>query len=157
VYTRAMQLQQAAGSRAAAQSCRLWLAGLDMSALANSSLASDEAAAAGPSCCCLYYGPSDFCPNPPSSLPVPFRPSPFQDLLTRHKRVVAQYLSEHYQPFFEAYNKLLRSSNYVTRRQSLKVGGTVQGRATNERIPRRQWRTERLSGAVLLQVTPVSL
>jgi len=44
-----------------------------------------------------------------------------QDLLTRHKRVVAQYLSEHYQPFFEAYNKLLRSSNYVTRRQSLKV------------------------------------
>jgi hypothetical protein len=45
-----------------------------------------------------------------------------QDLLTRHKRVVAQYLSEHYQPFFEAYNKLLRSSNYVTRRQSLKVG-----------------------------------
>lgn len=48
-----------------------------------------------------------------------------QDLLTRHKRVVAQYLSEHYQPFFEAYNKLLRSSNYVTRRQSLKVGGLV--------------------------------
>lgn len=41
--------------------------------------------------------------------------------MTRHKRVVAQYLSEHYQPFFEAYNKLLRSSNYVTRRQSLKV------------------------------------
>jgi hypothetical protein len=48
-------------------------------------------------------------------------PPPEQDLLTRHKRVVAQYLSEHYQPFFEAYNKLLRSSNYVTRRQSLKV------------------------------------
>lgn len=47
---------------------------------------------------------------------------PPQDLLTRHKRVVAQYLSEHYQPFFDAYNKLLRSSNYVTRRQSLKVG-----------------------------------
>lgn len=43
--------------------------------------------------------------------------------MTRHKRVVAQYLSEHYQPFFEAYNKLLRSSNYVTRRQSLKVRG----------------------------------
>lgn len=54
--------------------------------------------------------------------------------MTRHKRVVAQYLSEHYQPFFEAYNKLLRSSNYVTRRQSLKVrgGGTPKEGKTGD-------------------------
>jgi calcium binding protein 39 len=44
-----------------------------------------------------------------------------QDLLTRHKSVVAQFLADRYQPFFEAYEQLLKSSNYVTRRQSLKV------------------------------------
>ena len=44
-----------------------------------------------------------------------------QDLLTRHKAMVAVYLSEHYCSFFQDYSKLLQSSNYVTRRQSLKV------------------------------------
>ena len=44
-----------------------------------------------------------------------------QDLLTRHKAMVAVYLSEHYRSFFQDYSKLLQSSNYVTRRQSLKV------------------------------------
>ena len=44
-----------------------------------------------------------------------------QDLLTRHKAMVAVYLSEHYRSFFLDYSKLLQSSNYVTRRQSLKV------------------------------------
>lgn len=51
--------------------------------------------------------------------------SSFKDLLTRHKPLVAQYLSDHYQEFFEAYMKLLQSSNYVTRRQSLKLLGEL--------------------------------
>jgi calcium binding protein 39 len=42
-------------------------------------------------------------------------------LLTRHKALVAEFLAEHYSDFFEAYNKLLQSDNYVTKRQSLKV------------------------------------
>lgn len=47
--------------------------------------------------------------------------STFKDLLTRHKAAVAQFLSDHYTRFFEAFYRLLQSSNYVTRRQSLKV------------------------------------
>ncbi|KAJ9505535.1 hypothetical protein QJQ45_028044 [Haematococcus lacustris] len=74
----------------------------------------------------------------------------FKDLLTRHKPFVAQFLQDHYNEvrhrsspgcksahacmtdcsfsvvvamqFFPAYNKLLQSGNYVTRRQSLKAG-----------------------------------
>ncbi len=46
----------------------------------------------------------------------------FKDLLTRHKPMVAQFLSEHYDDFFLQYTTLLQSDNYVTRRQSLKVG-----------------------------------
>lgn len=45
-----------------------------------------------------------------------------QDLLTRHKALVAEYLLENYADFFASYNKLLQSENYVTKRQSLKVG-----------------------------------
>ncbi|GAX75482.1 hypothetical protein CEUSTIGMA_g2925.t1 [Chlamydomonas eustigma] len=51
--------------------------------------------------------------------------STFKDLLTRHKGVVALYLQEHYAEFFAAYMKLLQSSNYVTRRQSLKLLGEM--------------------------------
>eukprot|EP00877_Chromochloris_zofingiensis_P008074 jgi/Chrzof1/351/Cz01g12170.t1 len=51
--------------------------------------------------------------------------SSFKDLLTRHKGAVAQYLSDHYQKFFEAYSDLLKSPNYVTRRQSLKLLGEL--------------------------------
>lgn len=47
--------------------------------------------------------------------------STFKDLLTRHKAAVAQFLADHYQRFFDAFYSLLQSSNYVTRRQSLKV------------------------------------
>lgn len=51
--------------------------------------------------------------------------STFKDLLTRHKAMVAVYLSEHYRSFFLDYSKLLQSSNYVTRRQSLKLLGEL--------------------------------
>jgi ABC-type uncharacterized transport system permease subunit len=44
-----------------------------------------------------------------------------QDLLTRHKQVVAQFLQDNFTRFFDAFSALLQSNNYVTRRQSLKV------------------------------------
>ena len=45
----------------------------------------------------------------------------FQDLLTVHKNSAAQFLEKNYDRFFSDYKKLLKSENYVTRRQSLKV------------------------------------
>ncbi|KAJ3683859.1 hypothetical protein LUZ60_014086 [Juncus effusus] len=46
--------------------------------------------------------------------------STFKDLLTRHETTVAQFLSSNYEQFFELYARLLVSSNYLTRRQSVK-------------------------------------
>jgi calcium binding protein 39 len=45
----------------------------------------------------------------------------FKELLTRHKAIVAEFLEKQYDVFFEKYNGLLNSTNYVTKRQSLKV------------------------------------
>ncbi|KAK1278719.1 putative MO25-like protein [Acorus gramineus] len=45
----------------------------------------------------------------------------FKDLLTKHENEVSQFLTVHYDQFFELYEKLLTSQNYVTRRQSLKL------------------------------------
>ncbi|RZC52399.1 hypothetical protein C5167_020825 [Papaver somniferum] len=45
----------------------------------------------------------------------------FKELLTKHETAVSEYLTAHYEEFFELYEKLLTSPNYVTRRQSLKV------------------------------------
>ncbi|XP_072976285.1 uncharacterized protein [Typha angustifolia] len=42
------------------------------------------------------------------------------DLLTKHEIAVSQFLSSNYEQFFELYEKLLTSTNYVTRRQSVK-------------------------------------
>ncbi|KAJ7980164.1 Calcium-binding protein 39 [Quillaja saponaria] len=47
--------------------------------------------------------------------------STFKDLLTRHGKVVSEFLTAHYDEFFDLYEKLLTSSSYVTRRQSLKL------------------------------------
>ncbi|KAK4737854.1 hypothetical protein R3W88_001551 [Solanum pinnatisectum] len=47
--------------------------------------------------------------------------STFKDLLTKHESAVSQYLTNNYSEFFEQYEKLLTSPNYVTRRQSLKL------------------------------------
>ncbi|KAK3010661.1 hypothetical protein RJ639_011826 [Escallonia herrerae] len=44
-----------------------------------------------------------------------------QDLLTKHATAVSEFLIAHYDEFFEQYEKLLTSTNYVTRRQSLKL------------------------------------
>ncbi|XP_027333567.1 calcium-binding protein 39 isoform X4 [Abrus precatorius] len=47
--------------------------------------------------------------------------STFKDLLTKHANVVSGFLTAHYDEFFDLYEKLLTSPNYVTRRQSLKI------------------------------------
>lgn len=47
--------------------------------------------------------------------------STFKELVTRHKAVCAEFLDSKYDEFFQAYQNLLNSENYVTRRQSLKV------------------------------------
>lgn len=46
-----------------------------------------------------------------------------KELLTRHDAVIYEFLHTHYRHFFELYDRLLSSSNYVTRRQSLKLLG----------------------------------
>ncbi|GAB4843500.1 hypothetical protein Ancab_013461, partial [Ancistrocladus abbreviatus] len=45
----------------------------------------------------------------------------FKDLLTKHEKEVSEYLTAQYDQFFDMYEKLLISANYVTRRQSLKL------------------------------------
>lgn len=47
--------------------------------------------------------------------------STFKDLLTKHPAAVSEFLTNHYSEFFEQYENLLTSANYVTRRQSLKI------------------------------------
>nr|KJB69181.1 hypothetical protein B456_011G009300 [Gossypium raimondii] len=50
----------------------------------------------------------------------------FKELLTRHKSTVAEFLSKNYDWFFAEYNsKLLESSNYITRRQAVKLLGDI--------------------------------
>ncbi|MBA0868615.1 hypothetical protein Goshw_016363 [Gossypium schwendimanii] len=50
----------------------------------------------------------------------------FKELLTRHKSTVAEFLSKNYDWFFAEYNsKLLESSNYITRRQAIKLLGDI--------------------------------
>eukprot|EP00803_Ostreobium_quekettii_P008844 evm.model.scf_195.9 EVM.evm.TU.scf_195.9 scf_195:52259-58872(-) len=55
----------------------------------------------------------------------------FRDLVTRHKDLVAGYLDERFDEFFPRYNKCLRSKNYVTRRQLLKLLGELLLAPTN--------------------------
>ncbi|KAI4296009.1 hypothetical protein L6164_035999 [Bauhinia variegata] len=50
----------------------------------------------------------------------------FKELLTRHKSTVTDFLSKNYEWFFAEYNsKLLESSNYITRRQAVKLLGDM--------------------------------
>ncbi|KAJ0979666.1 hypothetical protein J5N97_015140 [Dioscorea zingiberensis] len=58
----------------------------------------------------------------------------FKELLTRHETAVSQFLSAHYEQFFELYEKLLTSANYVTRRQSLKFLSEFLLEAPNSQI-----------------------
>lgn len=49
----------------------------------------------------------------------------FQELLTRHKMLCAEFLEANYDQVFKHYQQLLNSENYVTRRQSLKLLGEL--------------------------------
>lgn len=49
----------------------------------------------------------------------------FQELLTRHKILCADFLEVNYDKVFNHYQRLLNSENYVTRRQSLKLLGEL--------------------------------
>lgn len=48
-----------------------------------------------------------------------------KDLLTKHKLLVAMFLESQYDVFFAHYHALIRSQNYVTKRQSLKLLGEI--------------------------------
>ncbi|EKM53238.1 uncharacterized protein PHACADRAFT_99790 [Phanerochaete carnosa HHB-10118-sp] len=48
-----------------------------------------------------------------------------KETLTRHKPMVADYLDKNYDRFFASYTQLIMSSNYVTKRQSLKLLGEI--------------------------------
>ncbi|KAK7202487.1 Mo25-like protein [Myxozyma melibiosi] len=47
--------------------------------------------------------------------------STLRDLLTRHKSLALEFFTENTEKFFQQYNNLLQSSNYVTKRQSIKL------------------------------------
>jgi calcium binding protein 39 len=49
----------------------------------------------------------------------------FKEILTRHKSMVAEYLEKNYDRFFAMYGALIASTNYVTKRQSLKLLGEI--------------------------------
>jgi len=51
--------------------------------------------------------------------------STFKDVLTKHKSLVAEFLEANYDKFFTKYVVLLNSTNYVTKRQSLKLLGEL--------------------------------
>ncbi|KAL6593800.1 hypothetical protein ACP70R_012339 [Stipagrostis hirtigluma subsp. patula] len=61
----------------------------------------------------------------------------FKDLLTKHETVVAEFLSSHYEQFFELYTRLLSSPNYVTRRQAMKFLSEFLLEAPNSQIMKR--------------------
>ncbi|XP_062108486.1 uncharacterized protein LOC133819303 [Humulus lupulus] len=63
--------------------------------------------------------------------------STFKDLLTKHVNLVSEFLTAHYDEFFDSYEKLLTSSNYVTRRQSLKLLSEFLLEAPNSHIMKR--------------------
>lgn len=54
-----------------------------------------------------------------------------QDLLTRHKSLALDFLTDNIDKFFVEYNRLLQSSNYVTKRQSIKLLGEILLDRTN--------------------------
>ncbi|EYU43853.1 hypothetical protein ABFS83_07G023900 [Erythranthe nasuta] len=61
----------------------------------------------------------------------------FKDLLTKHETAVSEFLTTHYDEFFEQYEILLASANYVTRRQSLKLLSDFLLESPNSHIMKR--------------------
>ena len=49
-----------------------------------------------------------------------------QDILTKHKALISQYLANNFDLFFDRYNRvLIESKSYVTKRQSIKLLGEI--------------------------------
>ncbi|KAI3510241.1 hypothetical protein L1887_25773 [Cichorium endivia] len=62
----------------------------------------------------------------------------FKDLLTRHKSTVSESLSKNYSWFFAEFNeKLLKSENYITKRQAVKLLGSILLDRSNVVVMRR--------------------
>ncbi|KAL6841792.1 hypothetical protein ACP4OV_028304 [Aristida adscensionis] len=61
----------------------------------------------------------------------------FKDLLTKHEDAVSEFLISHYEQFFGLYTRLLSSTNYVTRRQSVKFLSEFLLEAPNAQIMKR--------------------
>jgi len=61
----------------------------------------------------------------------------FKDLLTKHEDAVSEFVSSHYEQFFGLYTRLLSSTNYVTRRQSVKFLSEFLLEAPNAQIMKR--------------------
>jgi len=55
----------------------------------------------------------------------------FKEILTKHKTLVASFLENNYDAIFDNYKELLISSNYVTKRTSLKLLGELLLDRTN--------------------------
>jgi len=55
----------------------------------------------------------------------------FKEILTKHKTLVASFLEGNYDIIFDNYKELLNSSNYVTKRTSLKLLGELLLDRTN--------------------------
>ncbi|KAH9822225.1 Mo25-like protein [Melampsora americana] len=51
--------------------------------------------------------------------------SSFKECLTRHKPMVSDFLEANYDQFFGMYSSLIQSTNYVTKRQSIKLLGEI--------------------------------
>lgn len=64
----------------------------------------------------------------------------FKETLTKHKTMVAEYLEKNYERFFNMYETLLQSPNYVTKRQSLKLLGEILLDRTNFQVMTSAWR-----------------
>ncbi|CAL5183837.1 unnamed protein product [Lathyrus oleraceus] len=63
--------------------------------------------------------------------------STFKDLLIKHGNVVAEFLTANYDEFFDQYESLLTSPNYVTRRQSIKLLSDFLLESPNAQIMKR--------------------
>lgn len=44
-----------------------------------------------------------------------------RELLLQHKKTIPNFLDREYEKFFDSYRRMLRSDNYVTKRQSLRL------------------------------------
>ncbi|KNE59151.1 hypothetical protein AMAG_18110 [Allomyces macrogynus ATCC 38327] len=58
----------------------------------------------------------------------------FRDLLTRHTDLATAFLDANYDAFFERHTQLMHSTNYVTKRQSIRLLGELLTERSNHQI-----------------------